>query len=1128
MSTLVDLSPRVAVLGPVLVPGPLGVPVEPPSARGKALVVTLALASGESLSASRLVDDLWGDTPPRAGKAALQTLVSRLRQSCADDVIVSTPSGYALGGGSTTDLAVAASALDTARRAESSGDFAGGERAASDALALWRGDPGADLGGTEPADELSAHAAGRRSALLRVRAFCRLGGGDPAGCLDDLDAFGETGRRDDGLVALRLRALDAAGRRTDALRVFAEFRERLADELGADPSPELVRLNASLLQDPEPRTTASRLTIGLREAPNALIGRDADIARVEALLEVSRLVTILGPGGLGKTRLAQELGRRATATTPGVVVVELAGVRAEEDVALALATTLGIREAGVGRVRLTDPVVRRDVRELILTALSERPTLLVVDNCEHVIDAAATWIADIVASTTDVRVLATSRAPLAIGAERVHPLESLLGSAEPGGEAAAILLFAERARAARPGVALPRDIVARLCERLDGLPLAIELAAARVRSMSVDEIERRLGNRFALLTGGDRSAPERHRTLNAVIDWSWNLLGTAERSLLRRLSRFPDGFSAEAAQVVGGGVGVGVGVGAGAGETGAPHAGGLGDVPDVTGAPDITDITDALDGLVAQSLVQVAEDAASGDLRYRMLETVREFGDRELIRAGEADLVQDGMFRWAEAFSVDLRERLDGDDQMGAFTAMSLEQDNLATILRAALEAQRADICVSVFAALGYSWSLRGNQSDVASFGTAVLRVCRDYQPDEAHAPATALTFALGSSLAVMGEQRVSYLAVSRLRRLRASGPPLPHRLTVMIDILLGAVRGQDDLRAILPGVARSSDPVLAEIGSLLLSQMLENAGRVDEAVEYADRAYASASSLGHIWASATSASILAQLHAQRAEPERALVWAMRAREGLEAIGARSDLHELTRRMAAAEVALGRFDDAREIFEGILRDDDENAPTEREDRRFVALSGLAEIAFREGRVAESLERQDAVVRELHEGRVGLDMRTWPQLLLSSATAVAAHATREEVAATPEATDAVAQTLRVRMIAMKRLGTGFDDTPATGSAAFALAAWLLWPARPAPEATRALGLRLLWLALALNPRQDFGALQTAPLLAVVEARPDRCAVRRARDEATGLTPEEATVRVFELLADRRIRAPFDAV
>ena len=230
-----------------------------------------------------------------------------------------------------------------------------------------------------------------------------------------------------------------------------------------------------------------------------------------------------------------------------------------------------------------------------------------LDNCEHLIEAVAELVAFLVSTTADLRVLTTSRAPLAIAAERVY----LLGELDAGDAAR---LFSERAVAARPSVQLTGPLVTSIVARLDGLPLAIELAAARVRTMSLEEIDRRLEDRFALLRGGDRSAPDRHQTLLAVIDWSWNLLNAAERRALRRLALFHDGFTLDAAEAV------------------------LGD-----------DAVEAVQGLVDQSLLSVAETPAGG--RYRMLETVREFGQMRLADAGEDAAARAAQRRWAAAYA---------------------------------------------------------------------------------------------------------------------------------------------------------------------------------------------------------------------------------------------------------------------------------------------------------------------------------------------------------------------------------------------------------------------------------------------------------------------------------------------
>ncbi|OZB83128.1 MAG: hypothetical protein B7X41_15645, partial [Microbacterium sp. 14-71-5] len=347
---------------------------------------------------------------------------------------------------------------------------------------------------------------------------------------------------DEAAHAALMTALAEDGRAPEALGVFARLRRTLAESLGSSPSPALVELNARLLrgQDDGPR-----VRIGVLAAPNELIGRDDALLAARSLLRAARLVTIMGAGGLGKTRLAQALAAESSA--PAVVVVPLAGVRADAGVPLAIAAALGISETVPGG-RLSEQRPRPELGARIVAALSDRTTLLVLDNCEQVIEGVARWTADLLAAVPSLRILTTSRTPLAIAAERVLPLEPL--EIEATQEAPAVRLFVERAHAARPGATLDLEVVARLCARLDGLPLAIELAAARVRTMTPEQIEKRLENRFALLTSGDRAAPERHRTLEAVIEWSWDLLSPDARQALALLSVLPGGFSAEAADAV--------------------------------------------------------------------------------------------------------------------------------------------------------------------------------------------------------------------------------------------------------------------------------------------------------------------------------------------------------------------------------------------------------------------------------------------------------------------------------------------------------------------------------------------------------------------------------------------------
>ena len=327
---------------------------------------------------------------------------------------------------------------------------------------------------------------------------------------------------------------------------------------------------------------------------------------------------------------------------------------------------LGVRDSVSGR-RVLTAEERADVRARIAQRLGQSPSLLVLDNCEHLIEGVAELVAFLVSTTAELRVLTTSRAPLAIAAERVY----LLGQLEVSDAAQ---LFCERALAARPTARLSEDVVASIVGRLDGLPLAIELAAAKVRAMSVEEIDERLENRFALLRGGDRSAPDRHQTLLAVIDWSWNLLDDGGRRALRRLALFHDGLSLEAAREV------------------------LGD-----------DAVDAVQGLVDQSLLSVRETPTG--LRYRMLETVREFGRMQLVDAGEDAEARDALRRWATAYARLYGARLPSSEQLAAIDALSAEEVNLADELRGAITGRDVASLVQLLAALGIFWAIRGEHA---------------------------------------------------------------------------------------------------------------------------------------------------------------------------------------------------------------------------------------------------------------------------------------------------------------------------------------------------------------------------------------------------------------------------------
>lgn len=1086
---------RVAVLGPVLVESASGGRVEPGGATAKALVVALVLAR-RALSVRGIADDLWQDDPPRNEKAALQTLVSRVRSVAADGLIVSTPGGYKLAAGDDdeqhqSDLAEAAQARDEARAAIERGDWLEAEAQASAGLLLWRGEPGADLGETELAGRLAAVAASLRRELTLIRATARVETGDAHGALADLAPLAEATSLDETLELLRLKAIAASGRPNDAIREFAEFRERLRDDLGTDPSADLVAFNAELLRAPGAATEPARtLRVGIRVPPNELVGRDDDIAAVEELMASARLTTILGAGGLGKTRLAQALAARAAEGSsaaermPGVVVVELASVRTGDDVPLALASTLGIREYTGTRLTLSDPAVRVDVRTRILGALDERPTLLVMDNCEHLIDAAAEWIADILASTRGVRVLATSRALLMIAAEQVYQLEPLPATTAGSGvdPGPAVALFIERARAARPSVVLPIETIERLCEKLDGLPLAIELAAARVRSMSVEEIERRIGNRFALLRGGDRAAPERHRTLLAVIDWSWNLLRSSEQRTLRRLSMFVDGFSADAASAV-------------------------------CGSPD--DIDEDLEGLVNQSLLSAAESRHTGRVRYRMLETVREFGDQRLQEAGEADDVAASIRSWADAVALDALEKTYGENQVATFHRVEEEQDNLVAALRDAIAVGDAPTASSVFAALGMHWTLRGAHGEVMGLAPQVLQSLRRYEPDESHRDATMVSLGMIGATSLITDARQGIRSIVRVRKLHAKGPAHDPQLNAMLSLLL-VMPVLSEAMDVVKRLCASDDPAVASFGLIIGSQLMENSGRIDEAIAACEQAYEKAQITRDVWTLGMAAHNLAQLHSERGDSAEVLAWAKHARANLEQLNAGEDLRQLDWLVAANELALGRPEKARPVFEQLSGLQGDQDSFDWNDLKAIGFAGLAEVAAAEGDLAES--RRLYGVSESTWGDPPGGFAPW---YYGAAAGYLVASVRTDERDDPRAR-LVARRIRGRMRRDDRVRSGMIDRPITGVGAVGLAVWLLATAADDPDAGHwhATGLELLALARGTKARRDFPSLDPERALNDVRGEHPELDVDAAIRKVDALTLDERTARLTEVVRSLR--------
>lgn len=1119
----------VRVLGPVRVPGPDGRAVAPRGPRAAAFVVALALAGGRTLGVASLVEDLWGPDAPQDPRAALQSLVSRLRRDAAPGTVLSRAGGYALGAPS--DLDLARGALSRARgaltRAREGGRDADGAAAVVDdlraALASWTDEePGAGVPGPV-AQALRTEAARLRAGLTVALRSAAAAAGDHATVIPLASAALDEDGTDEDAARDLMTSLAASGREREALAAYARLRHALVRELGTDPAPDLRQLAADLLgrsssapdapsdaspdrvsrppaerggpadgggahlgdDPPVGRTTSVR---GLRAAPDALVGRDDDVDAVQDALARARLVTVLGPGGLGKTRLAQEVARRtaATGTVDLVVVVELAGVRSDADVVVALADGLGISPpARTGR--LADRLAAPELREQVLDRVRGRSVLLVLDNCEHVLDGAALWAADLLGAAPGLVVLTTSRSPLRLAAELVYPLEPLRAAA---GDGPAVRLFVERARAVRPGASLPPAVVARLCDRLDGLPLAIELAAARVRTLSVEEVERHLDERFALLRSGDRTAPDRHRTLEAVIEWSWNLLGPAEQDLLCRVAVFPDGFSAAAAQAV-------------------SDAGGR--APSRAPA---WEVLDALDGLVAQSLLRVTED--DGVVRYRMLETVREFGALRLEAAGTTGHAREAVQRWAAHLATRCADALVGGDQAAAATDLRREQENLVFALREAVRDERPDVVVRVFTALTGSWLLLGVEDQATGLVEVVLESVVGWDVPSGDVQPAALALAAVAGASAFARPELTARALGRLRRLlrRPEAGPRTRALARLLT-----VRSQEEMEATLAGLRASDDAFVAMLAEFTTAQTAENEGRLAEARRWGERAHDRAVARDDVAARATTAMFLASCASEAGDAVDVGRWARAARDHLRALGATATLQQLDWVEMSAAVTLGETARAERMLAALAGAVEHGpvGPDVPADVRSVVAMARAEVAALHGDDAAALELYGQAAASFDgDARWSpwyvLLVSSWLVRLAGTGTGAGRGASEPGVRAAD-----VAAELREVVLAMHRARPHFVDYPVAGTAFLALgvAAVLDAGRHPGPGAEE--GALLVALAERMGSRQDQPALRHENAWAQVAGAVGADVVGRARARARALSRADLARQGFALLA-----------
>ncbi len=872
---------HVAVLGQleVRVDGAL---VTVTGTRVRRLLARLAVDAPRAVSTAELVDAVWtGEDPPANVANALQSLVSRLRRALGThEVVQQARTGYL--------LAVDHLAVDAHRFQDLSGQGARildsnpthARELLNEALSLWRGDPLVDADGADYALGLvgrwEQQYVDTRAHLLAARSAT----GESTELVGDLWELTASYPLDERFRSLLMKTLARTGRPAEALRVYEDLRSRLADELGTDPSQELQSLHLQLLRGERQPTAPAASRTNLRSPVTNFVGRDEEMKRLDSLLETSRLVTITGPGGAGKTRLATEVARSRLEREPdGVWLVELAPVTDPANVVQAFLGALDIRESYL-LDQTRETAGSRDPRSRLGDALAAARCLLVVDNCEHLIDAVAALVDSLLAKCPHLQVVATSREPLGIDGEALCALASL--DLPPPGvdptsalDYAAVRLFTDRAAQVRADFTVDPETtpyVVDIVHRLDGLPLAIELAVARLRVLPVAEISARLDDRFRLLTGGSRTAMPRHRTLRAVVEWSWSLLGPEEQLLAERLAVFPAGATVEAATAVCG---------------------------DERLSEDA--IAALLDSLVDKSLLQISGD---GQLRYRMLETLREYGVERLT---ERDEVRDARAHHARYFAHLVTTHaalLRGQEQLAAFRVIDAERDNALAALRFLSDSGEAQAAVDLGLALAWFWMLRSDHEEVSYWLGVALAAEGDLDKGDrtlAEAVRAATGFVRWTTEPTDPREEFRRLSAAMDHVDTAKQP-----WAVIIKALM-ALFSEDEagMDAAFEDGLRSPDPWTRAAVLTFRAAAAENRGNVDVVRASVDEALAGFQALGDRWGTASTLAALGQLRTLDGDLDGALAAFDEAEAAMAELGARIDEGVMAMRKANLYLRLG-------------------------------------------------------------------------------------------------------------------------------------------------------------------------------------------------------------------------------
>jgi predicted ATPase/DNA-binding SARP family transcriptional activator len=866
-----------------------------PGQRLRLLLGRLALQPGGWVSADALMATVWAEDPPADPTNSLQSLVSRLRRVLGHpDLVEQSPAGYR--------LALTADAVDGTRFARlvaeasrllEAGRDADAADAVDRALALWRGDPLPDDTSVE-ADAVRASLDDLRLQALRDRARLAVRAGRAADVVAELDELAGAYPLREDLVATLMDALVAAGRPAEALAAYEGVRSTLAEILGTDPSPALREKHLAVLRLAD-RPAAPGTN--LRAALTSFVGRDDDVRAVLGRLRAARLVTVVGAGGSGKTRLAQEVaagvlrdqGIGAEPAVPdGAWLVELAPVTEPTGVAQAVLDALGVRDValpeGLGERR------HREGRERLMELLAGARMLLVVDNCEHLVDAVADLLEELLGRCPGVRVLATSREPLGIAGEVLQPLGPLpvppegadLVDAE---ESPALRLFVDRARAVDPDVELDRAAV-EIVRRLDGLPLAIELAAARLRALSTEEVAARLADRFRLLTGGRRTATPRHRTLRAVVEWSWDLLSDVEREVAEHVGVFASGATPEAVAAV---CPSWVGVGGAGGEA---------------------DVVDVLQALVDKSLL-VADRTPTGT-RFRMLETLREYGTEQLAERGLLTAARAAHAAYFARLVARADTALRGHRQLEALRLLDTEHEDVLAAVRYLADSGDASGSLDFVLRLGWYWMVRENADEARRWLRVALDVPGAGECSQAPTARGVLAVLSMSSADVRSADVRRDDMVQIAGRIRASA--LDHPLAAILPPLLLMFADEREASAAELGPALAHpEPWVRAAARMMRVAIAENDGDVETMRHDVEASVEEWAAIGDGWGIATALATRGQLRTMDGDLQGAADDFQVALRHITDLGSTNDHTMITMRLADLRLRAGRPDEARAL-----------------------------------------------------------------------------------------------------------------------------------------------------------------------------------------------------------------------